>query len=349
MNFQEFVNLTRPVIGGKSSSHKFVRTLFDAILSDDGRDILDDYSENTYKAYANGRTQITNIAKAISPHIDPVEFATFIYQAGESAQLELCERFISYLPSIDARNVGEELADLFADIIREAAGTKRKSAPKDAKTGTNESAYDASFGASVNPSTLSAEDLSRLKEFREESRDILKYIIKNDPSAGPTEITLSDEISGLIKKWQFSVREIENSTFRKLVLDILNQLREYTYYISEVFLRYIPGRDILWFRNESREEGNRLRNEFQPKSYELRCEIARLYEMLYSIPEDTAQDKSETIEAEVVDDEEPSGAAAEDKKITVIQQQTNVIQNGENNFNLTNNGTMNFDLKGGGV
>jgi len=87
MNFQEFVNLTRPVIGGKSSYHKFVRTLFDAILSDDGRDILDDYSENTYKAYANGRTQITNIAKAISPHIDPVEFATFIYQAGESAQL----------------------------------------------------------------------------------------------------------------------------------------------------------------------------------------------------------------------------------------------------------------------
>ena len=42
MNFQEFVNLTRPVIGGKSSSHKFVRTLFDAILSDDGRDVLDD-------------------------------------------------------------------------------------------------------------------------------------------------------------------------------------------------------------------------------------------------------------------------------------------------------------------
>ena len=116
-----------------------------------------------------------------------------------------------------------------------------------------------------------------------------------------------------------------------------------------VFLRYIPGREILWFRNESREEGNRLRNELQPKSYELRCEIARLYEMLYPIPEDTAQDKSETIEAEVVDDEEPSGAAAEDKKITVIQQQTNVIQNGENNFNLTNNGTMNFDLKGGGV
>ena len=33
-----------------------------------------------------------------------------------------------------------------------------------------------------------------------------------------------------------------------------------------------------------------------------------------------------------------------DKKITVVQQQINVIQNGEKNFNLTNNGTMNFNF-----
>ena len=51
---------------------------------------------------------------------------------------------------------------------------------------------------------------------------------------------------------------------------------------------------------------------------------------------------AEFIEAEVVDDEMPSGAAGEDKKITVIQQQTNVIQNGDHNVNLTNNGTINF-------
>lgn len=57
--------------------------------------------------------------------------------------------------------------------------------------------------------------------------------------------------------------------------------------------------------------------------------------------------KTETIEAEAVDDEEPSDTAeqkTEDIKITVIQHQTNVVQNGENNFNLTNNGTMNFKL-----
>lgn len=48
--------------------------------------------------------------------------------------------------------------------------------------------------------------------------------------------------------------------------------------------------------------------------------------------------------AEVVDDEMPSGAASELQGTTIIQHQTNVVQNGENNFNLTNNGTMNFNF-----
>lgn len=45
-----------------------------------------------------------------------------------------------------------------------------------------------------------------------------------------------------------------------------------------------------------------------------------------------------------MDDEQPSGAAQDDTKGTVIQQQINVVQNGEKNFNLTNNGTMNFNF-----
>lgn len=59
---------------------------------------------------------------------------------------------------------------------------------------------------------------------------------------------------------------------------------------------------------------------------------------------DSSENEPETVEAEVVDDEKPSGAADEDKNITVIKQQTNVIQNGDNNVNVTNNGTMNFNF-----
>ena len=187
MNFKEFVDLTRPVIGGKGGIQKYVRTLFDAILTEDGSDILEDYSDSSFKSYGNGNVQITEIAKAMSPHLDLVEFASFIFQAGESAQLQLCERFSPYIPNINACNVGDEIASLFADIIWEAAGTKRK-----------------------NPAS--------------------------------------------------------------------------------------------------------------------------------------SEDGAEPIEAEVVDGEIPSGAATDEQKITVIQQQINVIQNGEKNFNLTNNGTMNFNF-----
>ena len=81
------------------------------------------------------------------------------------------------------------------------------------------------------------------------------------------------------------------------------------------------------------------------------CEVIhaapKLYKKLFPIPEDNFSEDPETIEAEVVDDYEPSGAAdedKEDKKITVIRHQTNVVQNGENNINLTNNGTINFNL-----
>lgn len=400
MEFKDFAQLMHPVIGGASSTHAFVKTLFDSIITDDGLSVLEEITEETYKAYYNGNTGISRIARKISPFIEPEQFIEYCGQFSDAATISLCDSFRPHLPEITPHNAGELLAGLFQEIIKDAASVKRKrttksarqaeqarkekikkameatgavvvekftslteqlldeppkaevvddegssgAVPKDAETDAVESVHDSSSCASIDLSVLSADDLSLLKKFRAESRALLQYIIQNDPSAGPTEITLSDKISDLIQEWQFTLREIEDSAFRNVVIHILKVLKEYAYYISDVFLRLIPGRNILWFRNESWEEGNRLRNELQPKSSELRREIAKLYEKLYPIPEDTAQDKSETVEAEVVDDEVPSGAATEDKKITVIQQQTNVIQNGENNFNLTNNGTMNFNF-----
>ena len=43
-------------------------------------------------------------------------------------------------------------------------------------------------------------------------------------------------------------------------------------------------------------------------------------------------------------EETATSDAAEDKKTTIIQQQTNVVQNGDNNVNVTNNGTITFNL-----
>lgn len=43
-------------------------------------------------------------------------------------------------------------------------------------------------------------------------------------------------------------------------------------------------------------------------------------------------------------DNQTDEASMEDTKKTVIQQQTNVVQNGDNNVNITNNGTINFKM-----
>ena len=191
-------------------------------------------------------------------------------------------------------------------------------------------------------SNLNENDKNLLQQFRNDVKDLMKYIIDTDPSAGPTRITLADEINDVIQKWNFNLREIEDGDFRKLVIEIVKNFSEYTTYISDKYLRFIPERNVLWFRNESIEEGDRLRNELQPGSYALRLDLAMMYEYLYPIPEDEESGTAEHVKAEVVDDDKLSGVA--DNKTTIIQQQTNVVQNGENNFNLTNNGTMNFNL-----
>lgn len=356
MNFKEFSNLLHPVIGMGSSTSAFTKTLIDSIITDAGKDILDDYTESSFKAYFNGKQKITKLAQRISGYIEPEEFASYIGQLPDAVTDSLCDSFRSVLPDIDSYNAGEKLAEIFAAIIKEAASTK-KGTPKGANnkaTATGDSLNDAILksGAAVADAWSSAirqlldDDKRLLEKFKSDSDDVLRYIIEHDPSGEATSITLADEIAAIDRTWKFDLRKIKDNELRNLVIDTLNVLDEYAYYLSEKFLRAIPGRSVLWFRNESLEEGDQLREVLRPQTVRLRQKIAKLYRKLFPISEDSFSEDPETIEAEVVDDNEPSGAAddKEDKKITVIQHQTNVVQNGENNINLTNNGTINFNL-----
>lgn len=360
MDFSDFVQLLHPIIGAGNSTHSFTKSILEAIVTDEGVAALDERSTDTYKAYFNGNTKITKLAQSITAYIEPEEFIGYIEQFSDAAVQSLCDSVQPYLPDITPHNAGEKLAELFTSIIIEAASTKKKGTPRGAKNEeppASSRLNDAVFksGTAVAQAWNSAvtqlldnEDDKRLRaKFRTNSDDVLRYIIEHDPSAEATSITLADEIAAIDRNWQYDLRKIKDDGFRKLVTDIIKVLNEYTYYLSEKFLRAIPGRSVLWFRNESLEEGDQLREVLRPQTVRLRKEIAELYKKLFPIPEDNDQEESETIEAEVVDDKEPSGAAdedKEDKKITVIQHQTNVVQNGENNINLTNNGTINFNL-----
>ena len=61
MEFTEFAEILKPIIGGSYSTHVFTRTLFETIITEDGLLQIEDISENTFKAYYNGKTQVTKI------------------------------------------------------------------------------------------------------------------------------------------------------------------------------------------------------------------------------------------------------------------------------------------------
>lgn len=172
-------------------------------------------------------------------------------------------------------------------------------------------------------SNLNDKDKQYLQQIRKQAKPILKYCIENDPSAGDTKLSLADELSDFNRSWKFEIREISDYALRTLLNDIMQVFDEYSYYISDKFLRLIPERMVLWFRNGSIEEGEQLREVLRPETIKKRYEMRDIYLRLYPIPEDNESQKQNT---------------------TIIHQQTNVVQNGDNNINLTNNGNINFKM-----
>ena len=156
--------------------------------------------------------------------------------------------------------------------------------------------------------------------------------MENDPCGVPIKITLADEIETANGRWKYKVREITDAAVRKLAIDIMQTLDEYSLYISDLYMRVIPGRDVLWFRNESIEEGNRLRDDMQPNTRRLRQAMADLYRRLFPIPED--EDFAE--HEEKATQSAPVGNTMMNNNPLFIQ------QNGDGNAVMPNYGTINI-------
>lgn len=132
MLFNEFANKLFSVLGNGASTHRFVRTLFDAITTDDGSDILDGYKTSSYKGFYNGHTSISGISKKINACVEPMEFSAYIDGFSDAVIENLCTVFQEDIPDIEPSNAGDKLAALFVEIITQAAGANKKSTPKGA-------------------------------------------------------------------------------------------------------------------------------------------------------------------------------------------------------------------------
>ena len=161
------------------------------------------------------------------------------------------------------------MAELFASIIYEAATAKPKTVGKkktseektasahdklaekvlasgeavakawagavDALVEEQEQPAKAKSVPVLKPDSLSDEDKTMLRKFRKDVKGILKYCIEHDPAAQQTKISLADELHDVYRNWQYDLREIEDDTFRQLVIDTTQTLEEYSYYVSDVF------------------------------------------------------------------------------------------------------------------
>lgn len=130
MLFNEFCSKLSSVIRAGGSTDKFARTLFESILTDDGLEILNEYSSSSFKAFYNGNTTINKISQKINAYIEPAEFSSYIHSFPDAAVENLCNVFADFIPDIDLYNAGDKLSELFASIIIEAAGTTKNSPTK---------------------------------------------------------------------------------------------------------------------------------------------------------------------------------------------------------------------------
>lgn len=134
------------------------------------------------------------------------------------------------------------------------------------------------------PMNLSGKDVKLLSQFKQDYTDILEYCVRTDISSGLVDINLSDEIYYLhFDKWSRKRYQFESVLLNKMKDDILSSLEELRYYLSDTFLRVHEGSGQLIFRNQSWEEGCRLRDDLRPNSIRIRSTLSQLLDQLYSI------------------------------------------------------------------
>lgn len=134
MLFKEFAEKLSSVLRNGNNTGSFTHSLFEEIVTEEGQNILDDYSLNSYKGFFNGNTRITNISKKINIYVEPMQFSDYIYTYSDAVVENLCKVFADILPDIEPKNAGDKLAELFVSIITEAASTTKKRTSNPAKT-----------------------------------------------------------------------------------------------------------------------------------------------------------------------------------------------------------------------
>lgn len=260
MEFKVFAKKLKNVIGGKSNTKLFTKTIFETMMNESGSELLADTSLETFKSYFNGNTSISKVAALILANLnEDDEFPSYLEGFGETTAQLLADEFKNDIPDINSVNASLKITDLFLEILREAAA-KEKSTPKSAdKTphdileekilasgqavanvwgnavsnlvnGLNKS--NVAGAASVqlpeeqaDESPYSVEDNLLLEEFTADYDEIMATLIGENYAASLIDMTLPSKIKDLYEtKWMSKADVFADPNLKSYVFGLLGEL-----------------------------------------------------------------------------------------------------------------------------
>lgn len=268
MEFKVFAKKLKNVIGGKSNTKLFTKTIFETMMNESGSELLADTSLETFKSYFNGNTSISKVAALILANLnEDDEFPSYLEGFGETTAQLLADEFKNDILDINSVNASLKITDLFLEILREAAG-KEKSTPKSAdKTphdileekilASGQAVADAWGNAvsnlvngldgnstagttsvqlpekQVDESPYSSEDELLLEEFTADYDEIMVTLIGENYAASLIDMTLPCKIKDLYEnKWMSKAATLTDPSLKSYIFGLLGELNN----ISNSFL-----------------------------------------------------------------------------------------------------------------
>lgn len=268
VRFKIFARKLKRVIGGKSNTQQFTRSLFEYMIKDYACVLLDDIKPETFKSYYSENTGLSNIAATVLSHLDDeYKFPEYLESLGANTLQLLVDEFIDDIPDINAVNASTKITDLFLEILKEASG-KKKSTPKSAdktphdilkeKTLASGQAVADAWGNAVsnlvngldgnsnagttsvrlpeeqpNESLYSSEDNLLLEEFTADYDEIMVILIGENYAASLIDMTLPCKIKDLYEiKWMSKADTFADPSLKSYVFGLLGELNN----ISNSFL-----------------------------------------------------------------------------------------------------------------
>lgn len=263
MEFAEFVNKLKPIISGGTSNHSFTRTLLEEIVIDEGSRELEDISDNTYKAYFNGKTSISKLSQRISMYIDPENFISYLDSFPDATIQRLCDAFRDNIADITVHNASEKIAYLFESILISSATQRKQRKSTLLKSASNLDSTNIKMPEIENKYELPYhdEDKKLILEFTSDYDEIMKTMISDNYYLSLMDTTLQNKIRKLYEnKWKTKANLFVDLTLKSYVFALLGELNKLNY-------EYFDDKcDVLFIANIRKKIRN-LYVKLHPDSY----------------------------------------------------------------------------------